>query len=379
MSQSQALGSEGPTGLLFLSDEQVQIPAVLTASAWENLQDREDRECFSSLRNTTVGIQDYKLQFHKSSEQTRSHFYLLVGKLVTTAVGVRDNTPSCTSLPSVQAKICQTWRAMLGEEDDSQKIENPFNLTDLLGEWQQDCLKSELKHVREKLSHVNPESSSSSITSAALPDTCTGTGWDIDNVRYKKMRTFCVPVQLLLIPDTGGQQHLPAPVENVMNSQSEISSESTNVQGALPKPELQSTGADGPNSIQFAPVVLSAADMCPMSNPWDMCPPPSNTSSTNTSPETTPVPHSPTGTTTNLCPLDTSTQMSAPSKESQTELTTDPSLFPPYQRPLASISRQSANAFSGTSRNDDLGISKTQEPLQGEPSRKCKKSLRKEI
>uniref|UniRef100_A0AAV2L4F5 Shelterin complex subunit TPP1/Est3 domain-containing protein n=1 Tax=Knipowitschia caucasica TaxID=637954 RepID=A0AAV2L4F5_KNICA len=72
MSQSQALGSEGPTGLLFLSDEQVQIPAVLTASAWENLQDHEDKECFNSLLNTTVGIQDYKMQFHINTSSTKT-------------------------------------------------------------------------------------------------------------------------------------------------------------------------------------------------------------------------------------------------------------------------------------------------------------------
>ncbi|GLD67626.1 uncharacterized protein AKAME5_001896200 [Lates japonicus] len=71
MSQSQAQGSEGPSGLLFLSDGVLQIPALLTASAWEHLQEQEDRECFTSLVNTTVCIQDYRLHFHMAPEQNK--------------------------------------------------------------------------------------------------------------------------------------------------------------------------------------------------------------------------------------------------------------------------------------------------------------------
>ncbi|XP_072290526.1 adrenocortical dysplasia protein homolog [Eucyclogobius newberryi] len=388
MSQSQTLGSEGPTGLLFLSDEQVQIPAVLTASAWENLQDHEDRECFSSLLNTTVGIQDYKLQFQMSSEQTRSRFYLLVGKLVTTAVGVRDNTPCCTSLPSVRTKICHTWRAMLGQEEDSQKSESAFNLSELLGEWQQDCLQTELEHVREKLSSVKPQRSTASINSTVLPDTCTATSWDIDSVRYKGIKNFSVPVQLLFIPDTRGQQNLQLKTVsgNVRNSQSKASPGSTNLQAALPETGQQISSDDWHNPIEFATVVLSAADMSPMSNPWDMCPPPSNTSSTKSSPETSPVPHCPIfpESTTNLRPLDTSTQTSALSKESPRELTAEPSLFPPYQRPLGSTtppstasSRQPADALSNMAQAAHPVCSTTQETFDGQPIRKCKKYLGK--
>uniref|UniRef100_A0AAQ4P7M7 Shelterin complex subunit TPP1/Est3 domain-containing protein n=1 Tax=Gasterosteus aculeatus aculeatus TaxID=481459 RepID=A0AAQ4P7M7_GASAC len=54
ISKSQDVGSEGPAGLLFLSDGLLQIPAILTKSAWEHLQQEEDRECFTSLVNTTV-------------------------------------------------------------------------------------------------------------------------------------------------------------------------------------------------------------------------------------------------------------------------------------------------------------------------------------
>ncbi|KAJ0069314.1 hypothetical protein NL108_003256, partial [Boleophthalmus pectinirostris] len=379
MSQSQALGSEGPTGLLFLSDERVQIPAVLTASAWENLQDREDRECFSSLLNTTVGIQDYKLRFHRSEEQTQSRFYLLVGKLVTTAVGVRDNTPCCTSLPSVRAKICQAWRAMLGHEDYSQKSESMFNLTELLGEWQQDCLQSELEHVREKLSSVNPQPSTST-NSTPLPDTCMATGWDIDTVRYKGVESFTVPVKQLIIPDNVGQQHLQPKTfsENERTSLSEASPESTNMQSALPEPGQQSTSDNVSNSIEFAPVGLSAVDMSCMSNPWNMCPPPSNTSSTKSSPESTPLPRRPifSESTTNLSHLDPSTH----SKGSQREV--KPSLISPYQRPasatpLSTSSKQSANALSNMSQVPNLDSSTTEETSDEQPSRKCKRSLRK--
>ncbi|CAL9696992.1 unnamed protein product [Knipowitschia caucasica] len=375
MSQSQALGSEGPTGLLFLSDEQVQIPAVLTASAWENLQDHEDKECFNSLLNTTVGIQDYKMQFHMSSEQTRCRFYLLVGKMVTTAAGVRDNTPSCTSLPSVRNKICETWRAMLRQQDDTPNNESGFNLTALLDEWQHDCLQTELEHIREKLS-ANPQRSIS-INATAMSDPCTVTQWDVDSVHFKGINCFSVPVHLLLIPDSAGQTNLQSTThsDNVTNSQPKQYPEIQPT--SLPETGHQSTSGDGPNSIEFAPFVLSATDVGHMSNPWDMCPPPSNTSSTKTSPEASPVQQNPIFTKA-VCPLDIGSQISSHPEGSQREITAEPSLFPPFQKPIASTtsSSASANTLSSLSRVANPGCSAIQESTDGHFTQKCKGSLR---
>uniref|UniRef100_A0A8C6WYA9 Shelterin complex subunit TPP1/Est3 domain-containing protein n=1 Tax=Neogobius melanostomus TaxID=47308 RepID=A0A8C6WYA9_9GOBI len=289
MSQSQALGSEGPTGLLYLSDEHVQIKAVLT-----------DLECFSSLVDHSVCITDYMLLFHCSSEQSRSCFYLSVGKLGTRAVvGMKNITPCCTSLPSVRKKICQTWRVMLSQQD-TQKSQSGFNLTELLGEWQQDCLQTELEHVQKLLS---PQPSTSTLNPTVT------------------LKSFAVPVQSLLIPDA------PRPLnaqpqtgsENVGPSEIlETSPDSTDPQISLSEgtTKPQSTSEDTVNALEDGPVVPSGSGTSPVSNPWDMCPPPSNTSSTKSSPQASPVPNSPifTESSTHLCPVDTSTQISAHSK-----------------------------------------------------------------
>ncbi|XP_064848969.1 uncharacterized protein LOC135558771 isoform X2 [Oncorhynchus masou masou] len=213
MSESQARQTEGLTTLLFLSDGVVHIPAILTQDAWETLQEQEDRECFSSLINSTVCVFSYTLKFNMDSEQTKSQFYLSVGELTTTSAGAaKDNTPCCTSLNSVRQRICTTWRSLLAQDSvQTQNTQSEFSLSELLGEWQHDWRQSLLKDVMELLrTPTNPPSPQAS-TSNAL--THTGTRWAIERFRYKGEDTFNVPVSHLHIPDNLSQK-LHSPSDN---------------------------------------------------------------------------------------------------------------------------------------------------------------------
>lgn len=328
MSQSQAQGSEGPTGLLFLSDGVLQIPAILTASAWEHLQDQEDRECFTSLVNTTVCIQDYRLQFHMALEQTKSRFFLSVGELASTAAGpVKDSTPCCTTLPSIRLKICKTWRVLLGQEaQDSQKSQCGFELSELLGEWQDDCLQAVLEDVRERLSSrpVSPQPSTSvDATSRTRPDTARS--WDVDRVSCKGVKCFSVPIKCLLIPEEDAQQlqtqpslgsrtpcELPAASEIRKRDLPQACKAAItqppvdDAEGQTAKPAVVETDGDASESSPL-PVEDSMlhedligmidSSIRPLSRPWDMFLPPCVTSSSSDgSPEATPTHslHSPT-------------------------------------------------------------------------------------
>ncbi|XP_023126774.2 adrenocortical dysplasia protein homolog [Amphiprion ocellaris] len=193
-SQAQLQSSEDPTGLLYLSDGQLQIPTVLTAAAWEHLQDQEDRECFTSLLNSTVCIQDYRLLFHMAPEETRCRFFLSVGQLATVAAGpVKDKPPCCSTLNSVQGKIRLTWRALRGQEDS--ESQDGHELTVLLDEWQRDVLEELKQDIRRRL---NPQPSTSSHQASSTLHT---TGWDLDRIRYKGEEPFSVPMRYLLIPE----------------------------------------------------------------------------------------------------------------------------------------------------------------------------------
>uniref|UniRef100_A0A3Q3AQF4 Shelterin complex subunit TPP1/Est3 domain-containing protein n=1 Tax=Kryptolebias marmoratus TaxID=37003 RepID=A0A3Q3AQF4_KRYMA len=190
MSQSQVLGRgpDGPIGLIFLSDGVLQIPAVLTAAAWEHVQEQEEREDFSSFLHTTVFVRDYRLRFYMNPELTKCRFLLSVGQLATFAVGsVKDSPPCCTSLASVQAKICRTWMSLQAQEDSRTDL---CELSEMLDEWQDDSLQLVLKDVQNQLRN-------SSLTQST-------TSWDVDRIRYRGQAPFVVPGKLLQIPEGSG-------------------------------------------------------------------------------------------------------------------------------------------------------------------------------
>ncbi|XP_042267421.1 adrenocortical dysplasia protein homolog [Thunnus maccoyii] len=378
MSQSQAQSSEGPTGLLFLSDGMVQIPAILTASAWEHLQEQEDRECFTSLLNTTVCIQDYRLQFHMAPEQTRCRFFLSVGELVTTAAGpVKDNTPCCTTLSSVKLKICKTWRALLGqEEQDSQKSQCGFDLSELLGEWQHECLQAVLEDVRERLMMsrsrpVSPQPSTSTCNPLKThPDTLTATSWDVDRIKYKGVKCFNVPMKCLLIPeeDASGlltasevrKTDLPSISKHSENTEPSVDDVDWRIAEPAVVKREHHTNENPP--LPEEDIVLHEdtfkgiidCDIKPLSNPWDIFPPPCETSSSSdASPEATPNQslHSPTATkfTSEQPVILTSTQLSVHSSKDSAHSKGENSFLPPYQKLPLSTRLPSATACCSTS------------------------------
>lgn len=362
MSQSQAGNTEGPTGLLFLSDGVLQIPAVLTASAWEHLQEQEDRECFSSLLNSTVCIQDYRLQFHMASEQTKCRFFLSVGELATTAAGpVKDNTPCCTTLSSVRMKICKTWRALLGQED-SQKSQCEFDLSQLLGEWQHDCLQAVLEDVREKLTRGRAASLQPSTSTCHSTQTCSSTRWDVDRIRYKGEKCFSVPVKYLLIPEEDSQQ-----VQTLKNAESSTERmEEENILQVCNPPETTQPSVDATHwqivqpaavqgvcassdssslpmedSLLHEDVITGGTDE-PLSNPWNIFSPPCiSSSSSDASPEATP----------SISPHPASAAESKPDPATSTQLPAhlvESSYFPPYQKQLTALPTTATSSCSAS-------------------------------
>ncbi|XP_031723913.1 adrenocortical dysplasia protein homolog [Anarrhichthys ocellatus] len=362
MSQSQALGSEGPTGLLFLSDGLLQIPAILTASAWEHLQEQEDRECFTSLVNTTVCIRDYRLQFHMALEQTRSRFVLSVGELATTSAGpVKAGTPCSTTLPSIRMKICKTWRALLGQE--TQDSQCGLDLSELLGEWQHDCLQAVLEDVREKLTAASPRPSTSTCDpSATHTDTFAATSWSVDRVRYKGVKGFSVPMKCLLIAEEDAQQMQTPPI---VGSRTASGLSEDRERDSPPPSETTPPSVDdaevvesdqGGNQTSPCPVEdsmqqedavsLIDVDSQLLSNYWDKFPPPLVTSSCDASPTQSPSLHQPAAPDFRSDPSVISTSMQLPvhsSKDSQQTL--EHSNPPPYQQ----LQHAAATAASSTS------------------------------
>lgn len=370
MSQSQAQGSVGPIGLLILSDGVLQIPAVLTASAWDHLQEQEDRESFSSLVNTTVRIQDYQLQFHMAMELIKCRFFLSVGELATMAAGlVKENTPCCRTVPSIRMKISETWKTLSGQDWQSlQKNQCGFDLSVLLWEWQDDYVQGVLQGVRERLRPVSPQPSTSALTHS---DTFTGTSWDVDRVRYKGEKPFSVPIKCLLIPE-GDAQQLPSPPKAGGRTPSRppaASEDGETAQPSVDNTELQ-IATPAVAHRETSPLPEEHEDMTShiinsdpklLDNPWDIFPPPGVTfSSPDASPEASPPNHPAakaeadrTALLTSMQPPDHSPTGSQQTSEQSKE---GHSYFPPYQKPplSANLATTSGSSTSAAVSSPDL-------------------------
>uniref|UniRef100_A0A3B3HX10 Shelterin complex subunit TPP1/Est3 domain-containing protein n=1 Tax=Oryzias latipes TaxID=8090 RepID=A0A3B3HX10_ORYLA len=343
MTQSQARGCEGPTELLVLSDGLIWIPAVLTASAWENLQEREDREYFNGMINSTVLIQDYRLQFHMDTEQNKCWFYLSVGELGTIAAGpVKELTPCYTSLSSVRMKIRETWQSLLVQENFHWS-QCELDLTQLLEAWQDDCLQEVLDDIRKRLTAADspPGRHQPSTSAHRAADTWLRTGWDVDRVRYKGEESFTVPARCLLIPEEDSQQ-----VEVPAGTGGE----------AHPATEADPPQAPGWDAGESSPVpedsllhelILSDSDDLSLSNPWDVFPPLDVRSlSSDSSREMTPTPPE--------CGAAAASHPDAAAMVTSTQLPVH-SYLPPYQKQptaLPSSSTTSTNPPQPPSSDD---------------------------
>lgn len=367
MSPSQAPSCGAPSGLLFLSDGVLQIPAVLTAAAWEHLQEFVEIECFTSLVNSTVYIHDYHLQFQMAPEQTKCRFFLLVGKLVLASFGpVADRTPGCTTLASVRKKVVETWKALQGVENSQWA---GSDLSQLLGEWQQDCLREILQNVRESLtvassSSGSPQPSTSTFTPApSHPHLVTATSWDIDRVTYKGAKSFSVPIKCLIVPEEDVLQ-LQASREVSVCKPSGITQ--AEVGDADRRTDVAAVAEIGCDTAWNSPPHLNdstlyehmfarmTGDIRPLANPWDIFPPPCDTSSDSCQ-EATP-PHSLSGPATATPKPDHAIILTSTHLPVRSQSPSESSFFPPYQKPLLSgiLSASSACAEQGVKEENQM-------------------------
>ncbi|KAG7468663.1 hypothetical protein MATL_G00145420 [Megalops atlanticus] len=206
------LQAENAVALLFLSDREVQIPAILTRPAWEEMREKEDRETVSNLKNSTVFLQRYSLEFQREAEMCNSRFFLMVNRLSTVAAWRSEDkvedVPCCAMLPSVRQQIHKTWRSLQGENScTTVDTQSGYCLTQVLGEWQQERLGSLLLDLEARLAS-EPSSSPSSSQDPPPPAAARPrhTRWDTDRLRDRGQVPFSVPVSHLCIPAEQSRQ-----------------------------------------------------------------------------------------------------------------------------------------------------------------------------
>ncbi|XP_019733747.1 adrenocortical dysplasia protein homolog isoform X2 [Hippocampus comes] len=337
MSNSEARLTEGPPNLIFLSDGVVQIPTFLTPTAVEYLQ-RDEIENFSNLINCTVYVAGHGLKFHTATDPTRSKFFLSAGRITVISVGpTKPRTPCCTTLRSVQQKIYETWRAiMVQETQDSLANLNDFNLSELLGEWQDDSFQTVLQDVQERLMMfrlaILGVSSFNGHPTVIESDMFSPTSWDIE--RENDTGCFSIPITCLLIPE-GHAMHGQKESANISTTDGDMmlnlqpspctrsSVDPVDWQTAkLPEGagEVQNCG-DNITDPDNVCVKLTNKDITPLEKPWEMFPPPNGFSFLGTQ-----------------LPI-TSTQ-----SEDLHHSKEDHDSFPPYQKPPFS----SGNCNTGT-------------------------------
>ncbi|KAK3562209.1 hypothetical protein QTP86_030355 [Hemibagrus guttatus] len=154
--------------MLFLSDGTVFIPAVLSAAAWEHMQELEERDTFSGLDNTTVSVRKFQLNFHMDPELVH------------------------TMLPSVRQQILMTWRSLMKESSvTSMSSQSGFPLSCLMGAWHNDIFMDLLNDAMQKIA----------APSAGHLGMAPPTHWHRERLRCRGEECFSTPVSHLLIPE----------------------------------------------------------------------------------------------------------------------------------------------------------------------------------
>lgn len=184
---------ESDACMLFLSDGTVFIPAVLSAAAWEHMQELEERDTFSGLDNTTVSVRKFQLKFHMNPELMTCQFYLTINQLVSVGqVSLHHRPMSCTMLPSVKQQILKTWRSLMKESSvSSVSSESGLSLSCLMGAWHNDIIMDLLKDTMKKLA----------VPTAGNLGVATPTHWHRERLRCRAKECFSTPVSHLLIPE----------------------------------------------------------------------------------------------------------------------------------------------------------------------------------
>ncbi|XP_026868628.2 adrenocortical dysplasia protein homolog isoform X1 [Electrophorus electricus] len=179
--------------MLFLSDGAVFIPAVLSAAAWERMQELEERETFSGLNNTTVSVRKFQLNFHMDPELTSCQFYLRMSQVITVGKVTRHyHPPSCTTLHSVKQKILQTWRSLRKQCSlNSMSSQSGFPLSCLMGAWHSDII---MDLLNDAIKRITP-------STVCHSNVATPTYWHRERLRCRGEEYFSTPVSHLLIPE----------------------------------------------------------------------------------------------------------------------------------------------------------------------------------
>ncbi|XP_053491221.1 adrenocortical dysplasia protein homolog [Ictalurus furcatus] len=184
---------ESDACMLFLSDGTVFIPAVLSAAAWEHMQEMEERDTCSGLDNTTVSVRKFQLNFHMDPELKSCQFYLSVNQIVTVGRVSRHNRPpSCTMLPSVRQQILKMWRSLMKESSvASVNSQSGLPLSCLMGAWHSDIIMDLLNDAIKKIA----------APTVGHLGVATPTHWHRERLRCRSEECFSTPVSHLLIPE----------------------------------------------------------------------------------------------------------------------------------------------------------------------------------
>ncbi|XP_072516549.1 adrenocortical dysplasia protein homolog isoform X2 [Salminus brasiliensis] len=338
---------ESDACMLFLSDGAVFIPAVLSAAAWERIQELEEREAFSGLENTTVSVRKFELNFHMDNELTSCQFYLTVNQIISVGrVTKHFHPPSCTTLPSVKQQILKAWRSLMKEcSVNSMNSQTGFPLSCLMGAWHNDLIMDMLNDAMEKIT----------TPTGCQEGVATPTHWHRERLRHRGEECFSAPMSHLLIPEE--QREL-------LTADCGASSRSETLSGLVPfhvnvtvnQPVCEQDQARGSPPPAFDRLVdleqptlnhLRPEVWCGRGeesgeriNPWDMfCPAPDLLGTPSSSPENSIEPHSQKDSQSVLTiapqvPMATSTQTQ--SSNISTEQMSDGSIMP-YQRPHPSL------------------------------------------
>ncbi|XP_039618974.1 adrenocortical dysplasia protein homolog isoform X2 [Polypterus senegalus] len=265
--------TEGQNVIVYLSDHETYIPAVISQEAIQALDEEEDHYVLSDLKNKVIVLRKYRVMFQAETEEKKCEFIIEI--LNFRIMSIYTDTPhvcDCKGLPEVKQKIHKLWLSFVGEDSISTASHAGMSLTQMLSYMKEDGFTNLVNLATECLDLSDPADRPSTSWDTRLLFPAPLTGWKAERRKNKGVKSFSIPISLLAIPEEQKKilDNIPEWMEDYVSPREDTGME------VLPAVDMSVSAESDSTATSFSPLIsektVGSCDTGASQLPWNQYP-----------------------------------------------------------------------------------------------------------